>query len=1828
MTKDGSTRGLRSIFGRRRRVSQEYPALTPLTIYQPAVSAHSAQGDAPQAFPAHKIYPSTSENLEELFGASPGDHFGPPAHRERRDSQEEETLEMLEDDESDDDYNALSPSNSSGDIGGARPSRRSRAFSRPQPPSAVSGNPGHPTSSRQRERTDSISGASISSVRSWKSIFRLSQAPASERKEGSKIKRIGSLASIRSLAISSPVAVQASTSAAVEIGSLPPPAPPLRARASSPAMSSSARFDGESATQPLRNALDMDDAQMRRQLLHSAVSYASQSPTMPPRKQGERSEGLRKRSSSIASLSSLLGAAIGLGSRGKERASVVAPAPPTPGIALSNSITSFTILSAPQPPPLTPTRRSVLKPVTVQPAAPAVSGQASGADLGCAPKHSLASSGDANGKSSKRWKLRNRRKTAEVTAQTLKAMTQSRAVELDEARQGATASSVSLASSSALGATLHSQLEPSPPSPAQPSPTTASSHLSDEKSPVSSGLFVNVGRWATQVGGRARLSSSNSAYSQSSDAVSSQPGASSNIYSPGANEGGSRLLPAAGIHFSHQIGGSPGALGIPESEMQSRGSSPASLNHWLMDLDLNLRRPQGTSASGKNQAPSANLQVLLDSPRMRGVRSNAFDDLLSVQSNNGSAESVVFLIKPTAEPMSPDADAAGPQPQLSRRNTKDSVRNSLRGVPTERRPLSTQQVVPQDAPKAIQREETVTQALHKIQELHSPSPVKKGPSPPQRSSSRPQLPTRTSAVSQLCSLRSDMVSASYDDETEVVVQVDETGSAKPSESAPSCEDAQDMESQQVDPWGSFDAHLGLVADSDSAAAVLASMSESMAAVSAPIAIVPSVPASFEPKAKVTSSSTLSDANKSDLPYVTASESVSADRSAPASDQPNMTRPSLDKSSLSELSADISATSDDVEVATKVVIAAVALSTLPAALIKAGTEGGAETQVKGNDASSQSPALPSQATVTELANAAAVLVGATVEQVAAVTASLANLGSMSMISNASSILMARNSLEVPEPVTPSEPMATPSLASHSFGSTDSADEGSDMLHEISHRAVLGGPLEPLDAASTPLKPKALLEEAEHFDQWGSAPNGLLLDLSINGKPSPQHFEEAVQNFKERQRERERTHTAGNEGWAELSPLLGYNTVLSIPAAAAALDIDNLNELSPVKISASRLNFSLAASSAAEHDSVKPMSSRSSAPQRLTFAMPRHKSGNALDQPDVHPSATMPTLLAHRLALETKRTSLPGTVVTLADFLSELKTPVDVGCPPPPPLIPSRRAKRSRTLDVTGVHSRKRTFEPSLAEEEEDYAMSKTATKKAGSHHRRARTISTSTPLRMFHRRFQLHDDSPSFRTSATDDEVEDATADGSFTRAEWQQFAAGLRRGPLLRASDGGGADADASHRAVHSKSPPPPAATSTTTIATAPAILADAEPATTASNGALLALIEDYDDDEDEDVDEDKVAEDRPSAAQAAIPQGRGAEAPRSSTPAPTSGTAPLFDSPSTALLTPLNGPHTSKMHDSTSDLSGGGMSSEAPSTALARCHSPLMIDEDDDKEDAEGREGDELELEGDDDEDDADASMVANVSCVSHRRRSDILSGSPVPKHSGSRSRSGFGSMTTTSASAPLLRMTMTLPPSDLLDGEELKMLGACLSLIAISSSSGGSSPLSSASSGLAQEAEGGRIGGEGHGQIIDFGTPARGPASPSASSVLDSSTSASGPMNSSGGTGGAAFISADLTSSSSETEASTIDIVEHLLRKAMWARYDKARREMMMGGMGGGVAAAAAAVEAAEAAQTDADADAESEAEAEAEAEDVRYSVGGSALPPIPLLAVTDVDVDLELD
>ncbi|KAE8251986.1 hypothetical protein A4X13_0g3760 [Tilletia indica] len=1680
MTKAGSARGLRSLFTRRQRSSQENPALTPLTIYQASVGSTETHHEPPYPAPAHKVYPSSPEDVEHILAT--GSTFEePPTYQHPASPQEDESLEMLEDGS---DYDDMSPSNSSGDCGGNRPSRRSRAYSRPQAPS-ISHNPTQQPLSGKRDRRDSVGGASISSVRSWRDLFRLSQTFSNDRgaKENQEIRRAGSVASIRSLAISSPVAIQASTSSVVEIGAIPRHSQPLRARASSPAMSSQARFEPMPPV-PLRNALEPDDDQVRRQLLHSAVSHASHSPSIKNRSAHDsgREHGLRKRSSSIASLSSLLGAAIGLGSRTRERANSGVGQPiSAPGIALSNSTNSFTILSAPQgPPPLTPSKKRSLKPITVQPAAPAVSGSTSGADLGCAPKHSLASSADVDGKSSKRWKFRSRRKTAEVTAQTLRAMTQSRAVESDEHRVRPEASSASLASSSALGGTMSSQFNSNSSERIGLSPSPVSQPYEEEGAQSSStGLLVNMGRWANQMSGRTRLSSTNSALSYTSDARSTPSSVGGYPISQDSGRG-HQLLRHPGNNFDRASDGSEMAsTGTPSSHA---ASSPGSLNHWLTDLDLNLPGTHGLAHGGK-QAHDKRMFGDLPNPRAH----QAPDDILSVQSNNGSMESVVFLIKPTAEPMAPDVEAnGGPRPQLSRRSTRESARNSMKALTNEHRPLSTclSEQNGRVPTTLLERSETVKQDLHTAGTTTTEeptavpqqcqTPTRNPPPLPVRSSSRTQLPTRSSAVSELCSIKSDVVSGSYDDETEVVAQRDSTDSAQrgcsEADSAVENQDQQGMESQQVDPWGSYDANLGLVAESDSAAAVLASMvdsgsTEAVHHTPSRRRVVPSSPLRGLPK-------------KDSEPTLRAEDQLSADYSA--ADATSMQTSGQDELCVAEASVDISATSCDVVVAQKIIIEAVALNTLPAALSPTPAERFIQPRAE--------TAIPTHVTATGLAILSNQLVGATVEQAVEVTASLANLGSMSMISNASLMLVMRNSLEAPEPLTPSEPMTTPSLRSDSF----STEGSSDSLCSLSHRADYGGqaPGSVGDITSTPFRStRALVKEEDHFDQWGSTPNGLMLDLSTNGnKPASQHFEDAVRSFQDRQRQHSRTQTGGTEGWGKLSPLLGTNSVLSLPVSTMVVAIDAAEELSPVKPSRSR---PLAPSTSI----LNPANGTSSTSigRKLAFALPRHKSGNALGENKVQVSMTMPEILQQKVELEGKRASVPNGLVSLNEFLTELKGPVNVNCPPPP-MLQTRRHARSKTSDGATEHRAKRT-RAQTSHGKENHAEQESS---GLSSRRRVRTTSASNVLRSSRPTNTFYPSLDGVKDTSALAEEEEGN-DSSLIREDWQRFALGRIGASLLNVD----LDPDASHRAVHTHSPrqsPGKAAA----IAAARVSRAINKGRRSDGSDRILSLLEDYEDERDQSSGVDSLRPD---------------EAPRSSTPSPMKEIGSASASPAKRLLPAVSALRTEIQIDSNemADVSGG--LSEAHSTAMARCHTPL------------------------------EEESAFDVLQLIHK---DAIS-------SGS------------SKLEPSVGMDKAL-----FSGDKLKLL-ACLMMansqqndnVADSTSTSISIPIPSAGETSLSAAVG---------------------ASPN-TSTADASTSSSS---------SAAYFSADL---SSETEGSTIDIVEHLLRKAMWARYEKevaavlARREQEVSAAGAGELGMGA-----------------TKAEKET--------------PSIPRLAVTDVDEDLELD
>ncbi|KAE8205859.1 hypothetical protein A4X06_0g147 [Tilletia controversa] len=1678
MTKDGSVRGLRSLFGRRRRISQEHPALTPMTIYQVSDGSAQAQREPQHPVPSGKVYPSSPEDVEVILASGPA--FEEPSEQRRQtNAPEDESLEMLEDGDEDD---GMSPATSCGDIGDSRPSR---TYSRPQPPS-ISHNPSPQPPSGKRNRRDSVT--SISSVRSWRSLFRLSQSSTNDRgaQEDQEIKRTGSVSSIRSLAISSPVAIQASTSSAVEIGTLPQPSKPLRARASSPAMTQQARFEQRPPV-PLRNALETDDDHGRRQLLHSAVSHASHSPTLQTRDgQGSgRQGGFRKRSSSIASLSSLFGAAIGIGSRNRERVNSGAAVQPVsaPGIALSNSTTSFTILSAPQgPAPLNVSKKGLFKPITVQPAAPAVSGLTSGADLGCAPKHSLASSADAEGKSSKRWKFRSRRKTAEVTAQTLKAMTQSRAVELNDyrEREGPEGSSPSLASSSALGVTVHSQFDSNSSDRTGFNSSPVSQPYEDEgPRPTSSGL---LSRWANQLSGRTRLSSTNSALSYNSD-VRSNPSSAEGYAISQQSGAGNPLMRQTGNH----IGQSPDAMEIASNGPPSHAaSSPGSLNHWLTDLDLNIQGPYAFANSQAHNGinPNDNKRMFGDLPDPRTHQ--ALDDMFSVQSNNGSAESVVFLIKPTAEPMAPDAEAnGGPRPQLSRRSTRDSARNSMKATANEHR-LSTRLSgshaghIDRICEGLPERSDTVKQDLHTAQASTSSAVADQSQTPakapplPERFSSRNQLPTRSSAVSQLCSLQSDIVSHSYDDETEVVAHLD-TERKEGDQAELPFEDQQGMESQQVDPWSGSYGNLGLVAESDSAAAVIAEMMDSSSNVSIQ---------NLETRPKVMPASPIRQLSTVEsISPVEAEDDMLAAFPVLSSREAMSVKSGQDELFVSEMSIDISATSCDVVFAQKIVIEAVALNTLPAALSPTPAERPVEPRAE--------VAIPTHATITGLAISSNHLVGATVEQAVEVTASLANLGSMSMISNASSMLAVRNSLEAPEPLTPSEPMATPSLRSGSFSSS-STEASSDSLCSISHRADYGGQLpgSMADIASTPFKSsKTLAKEEDHFDQWGSAPNGLMIDLSMNGKPAPQHFEDAVRSFQDRQRQHSRTQTTETEGWTELGPLLGVNSALSLPVTSMMVGIDAAGELSPVKPSRSRpLAPSMSILNSAQG---RPTSSIGS---KLVFALPRHKSGNAIGY-NVQISATMPEILQQKVALEGKRASVPNGLVSLNEFLTELKTPVDLARPPPP-LLQARRHSRSKTSDGTTEHRARRTRTQSAQENESPHEEQK-GEGLSSRQRRRVRTTSASTTLRSNQPTTSFYP-GLGVQNGPTSLPEEEEGDDSSLIRLDWQQFALG-RIGATLRNVE---LDADASHRAMHTQSPPRSKAAATAAARVSAAISVPANRGRR-SDGSdrILSLLEDYEDERDRSEGSDSLRPD---------------EAPRSSTPSPMVSSAASPSPSRAARLNPVASALRKEIRISPSETEDtSGALSEMPSTAMARCHEPLE-----------------------------------------EESAFDVLQ--PVHK-----TTTAFSDGTT--QQPPLVRVDKVLPAVSS-DDDEIKLLGVCLSLVANAKPSG-TRP------------------------IADLAESSIAAASAGANTSIDASTNSNS---------GVAYFSADL---SSETEMSTVDIVEHLLRKAMWARYEKeavaARRKHEEGR---DVAASSTSAIGEE---------------------------GGKQTPSIPRLAVTDVDEgDLELD
>ncbi|KAL9937929.1 hypothetical protein V8E36_003474 [Tilletia maclaganii] len=1551
MTRDSSTRGIRSLFGRRRRISQDNQALTPLTILQavsPSQQGYTTGMDLPTIDP-HRVYPSSPDNLEARFAGGsvidgPNDDFehatfAPPQHSTR---QEDEDLEMLVDGGGVDSDDAFSFSNSCGDIGGktgkSQGGRASSAFpsSSNRSISALASTSVH-TAARIRDRSDSIGAASIASVRSWKNLFRRSTLSQSHLSDPA-IHSTGSVTSIRDLGISAPVAIQASTSPAVEIGELPSAEQhrPLRERASSPAMASRAHFSQDEnvpppqQAAPLRSVFDVDDDSSRRQILHQAVSRASNAPHSSNRasyissSHGGGVAGLRKRSSSIASLSSLFGAAIGRGSRNKEKPALPAQPQATPGIALSSSSTSFTLLSAPQPAPLTaPSRKSILNPITIPPAAAAVSGQNTGSDLGCAPKHSHASSADVDGKSSsKRWTFRNRRKTAEVTVKTLEAMTQSRAVfgmahaEEEEAQrpvgaaQGPGVSQVSLASSSALSgtATTHSHQSGSSSSAIAHTGSPVTSRPSGEPGATApTKLLLNIGRWAHQASGRVRQRTSNSVLSQGSDGRSSQ-GYSASIYTSSSAPPDEGHSPAAEAPYHiRSTGATAVALGAGTAGASQPCTSPGSLNHWLRDIDFNLR---GTESYALGTSELDDMGADLVPPR--GTRSNPFDDLLSVQSNSGSAESIVVLIKPMAEPM--DAEVhAGPRPQLSRRSTGASGRNSMKTalVPLLAQRPTTPPASKQALSSTAQRDYTVAPA-----EITLPASLSTPGGP---SNAPTKLPTRSSAASQLCEVTADPALCSYDEKTEVIVQQEDSDGSTTVQKDTHNEvhEVQEMESQQIDPWDGIDSHLDIVAQSDSAAGVLAQMSQP----ASPRLLSPEAAAASLAKRSVLQPTQSlaaahqgvdlrSNTTKQADPSCAQSETgLSANTEAieqvvKQDEDGNVLSSQLtvpgSQSGLGEASTDLSVANANVILAQKIVTEAIALNTLPAALAAMPPSQALTQPLTLIEPSLINAATISQLTaVTELAIPADLLVGATVEQAVAVTASLANLGSMSMISNGSSNLAARASIEAVEPWTPTEAMMpTPSLASHSFSTAESdSDTSSDSLCSISNR-VERGLSSFVDTSSTPVKAARALviQETEHFDEWGSTPNGLMLDLGLDGKASPAHFEEAVRGFRSRQqRERERTQTLSQ-------PPSTTETRAPEPNDETDGDCGNSGKAAEATVSLV----------AAPPVTTAQTDEKAELATRQKHGLRQHKSGNALALANVQISATMPEILRQQKELVAKRSSAPGTIVTLKDFLTELKAPVDLACPPPPLLSSSRRSRRSKTSDGPLLSLAQRNAARSAL-------VADSGTPVEGewqtSHSRAQTTSATMTTPRRSRKEHSISstaDNVPPSRTSSASllsnlDSMGHGD-DISLTREEWQRFAHG-HLGATLPNSE---LDPDASRRAMHSSSPsPPPAVPSHTTIVEEDEDGArDDQDAGTGQAGSvsdsdLLAVLDIYDD-----------------AGEAAAPKMNAQpEGPRSSTPSPL---VALGRSAS------INGPTPLVPAEQPAGLS------QAPSTVLARCHTVL----------------------------------------------------------------------------------------------------------------------------------------------------------------------------------------------------------------------------------------------------------------------------------------------------
>ncbi|KAK0549227.1 hypothetical protein OC846_003383 [Tilletia horrida] len=1689
----------RSLFSRRRAdAGSEH---TPLTLYQqqvdssnsamPHIPYHQPYPHYPQSEIDHRpstSTPPTPEELEILLTPTSNisDPLGPPSSGPDTGNQagrDEEVLETLED--PDEYHDDLSPSNSSGDIGGSY-YHRSRRQSRPAPVESVhNAPPALPVKPKQRPRTDSIGASSIASVRSWRNLFKFSNSSQVSCAEDTNIVRVDSVTSIRDLGISAPIAIQSSTSAVVGVGAVPVPMPvptpsarkSLRARASSPAMTQSAKFDN-SHPMPLRNPLEVDDEHVRRQVLQSAVYRASHAVPFPKESKradsgSEAGPGLRKRSSSIASISSLFGAAIGL-SKAKERSNSTVSRPvvaPAPGIALSTS-ENFTMLAEaqgiPSQPATSSSRKSILRPITVQPAVPAVNSGVSGGDLGCAPKHALASSAMEDGKSSKRWKFRSRRKTAEVNAQTFKAMTQPPPLPDTHARlANATVSPMSVASSSVLGNTLAPMQTNMNGSPMGPIPTDHG-----KVSPGSSGFFSSIGRWASNVGGRTRQPSVNSALSQKLNSPQHAPASPADPMPPSYSRHPEQLLPSVNLDQQHALDSKP----LPST------GQPAS-NHWLSGLDFGsgaAHSPNGTidMPSTPTEEDQAWMRNLMDLPKPRMAILSQSEDIHSMLSNNGSAESIVFLIKPTPEPLPPSSESgSGPQAQLSRRSTRDSVRNSMKGTASEKRMSGS------DIGAAISKLDGRRFGIVEREQDHNPSsgPItetsrQSGSTSSQQLEKAPTVQPRIeNLLPELHSIPSGDISHSFDEQTERIELVEETTHVTQPSADATPEQA--MESQQVDPWGSFDANLGgLVADSDIAAQVLAEIEQTSGT---PVQLASQLAngRAVDPEVPIQSTELVFQPKDGLLPAAQSHSSIRtiSGRALQEAVSPQQDR-ALPDQSLTAQSINISAAEAHILVGFKVQLEAGIIAAIPTPMATVLPDL-VSTPIRGRrrETLSPPPLLSSCTTASELAGSPIQLQGATVEEAVAVTATLAHFGSISTTSTDSAMLVVRNSVEVAGSLTPtSVQMSTPALDSDTFDSTSTSATSSEG-HGFGNRASAGLP--PLGLEDEPVTlayaMKAHQPGSETFDQWGAAPNGLILDLSLDGK-SVQNFEKAVKNFQEKQRERQRTQTAGHEDWAALSPLLGFESPLLTPTTPAVVQLGLIGDLSPMKDSAS----------VAKHASM---------PSRLAANAPRHhRSGYALGQ-ELQSFATLPDMSQLKVQLDAnkKASDLPATHISLGEFLSELKAPVDLANPPPP-LLSSRRRIRSKTCDATFGQSE---LHSSDSDDLFDSPDSSTNLAEAAHKRRRARTMSASMLVltdSTSNCRLDLAEE-VSYRPKrclpaieASPDSIRDAhrdeagqMADSSFTRDEWLQFRSGRSAATLSLHRAVLDPDVDASRRAMYAPSP---------------RRTARREPVEPEQGGKRpLSMIED-----DEERSEGEGVMD--------------ASVPRSSTPAPVPGQPVLesivSSSSSRATLSP------SPLRQQIGNESGPGdeESDRSLSTAMARCHTLL----------------DDTSIVSDDGQEEA-AQPVQQRGYVS----------SPV---------------------YPPPSLVQGDGASFSMDDNELKVLGACLSALANVAASQ-STPVTAATDKIEPS------------NNNSFGVPSnRTIASNNTETVYNNqneneSTSGSATTT----TASSDFASAslaksdvsrsvlleDLSAVSAETELSSLDIVEHLLRKAMWARYEKARRE-----------------------------------------------------------------------